>query len=64
MNEGDPGPRVPQHNFFGDANAGLEKLKDWLATQTCFEEALLVSEMLRDLDRTHQAYDRRNDEPM
>jgi hypothetical protein len=59
----DSEPDVPKLNYddFAIANRALENLKCWLANITYFEEALRISEMLRDLDRTRQQVDHRGD---
>ena len=49
---------------FQAADRALEKLKNALADIGCYHEALRVSEMLRDLDRTRRQYDQRNNDPL
>jgi hypothetical protein len=43
-------------NEFEAANQALENLKGALANHGCFPEALRVSEMLREFDRTRYQY--------
>jgi hypothetical protein len=58
----DSGPDAPQYiDDFEAANRALENLKGSLANHGCYEQALDVSEMLRDLDRTRRQYVHRDD---
>jgi hypothetical protein len=57
----DSEPDAPQYvDDFEAANRALENLKGSLANHGCYEAALDVSEMLRDLDRTRYQYNHRD----